>query len=170
MFFRHEKKPFERNKRLFGALTLSFIFVFALTMLTSCGMGVRSRSLFGGKVNVDVTVSESANKNNPVAVDYILVYNEDLLKELLKTPAKEWFEKKNQFKRDYPEDTGFASFEWEWIPGQSVPPLAMPLEARAKGAFVFALYFSKGDHRAHLDPHKSFKLMLLEDTFRVEPR
>ncbi len=117
-----------------------------------------------------MTVSESANKNNPVAVDYILVYNEDLMKELLKTPAKEWFEKKNQFKRDYPEESGFASFEWEWIPGQSVPPLALPLEARAKGAFLFALYFSKGEHRAHLDPHKSFKLMLLEDTFRVEPR
>lgn len=126
--------------------------------------------MFGGKVNVDVSVSESANKNNPVAVDYVLVYNEDLLKELLKTPAKEWFEKKNQFKRDYPEDSGFSSFEWEWIPGQSIPPLSMPLVARAKGALVFALYFSKGDHRAHLDPHKSFKLMLREETFSVDPR
>ena len=124
----------------------------------------------GGKVNIDVSISETANQNHPVAVDYILVYNENLLKELLKTPAKEWFEKKNQFKRDYPEDSGFTAFEWEWIPGQTVPPLALPLEARAKGAILIALYFSKGDHRAHLDPHKSFKLTLLEDTFGVEPR
>lgn len=158
------------SRRWVKLSSLLLLSVFLVLTLSSCGLGVRTRSLFGGKAVLDVSIADTANNNNPVAVDYVLVYDENLLKELLKMPAKDWFERRQQFKRDYPEDSGFISLEWEWTPGQRVPPQDLPLEARARGAIVFALYYSKGDHRARIEPNQNLKITFLENSFMIEPR
>jgi type VI secretion system protein len=124
----------------------------------------------GATVKVEVAIQDKANNNQPIAVDYVLIYDEKLLDEILRLPAKVWFEKRGQYKRDHPLNAAFDSWEWEWIPGQQVISRTIPLMAKAKGGVIFANYHTKGDHRARVDPHQNIRLTLLEDSFVVEPR
>ncbi|MBI3328202.1 MAG: type VI secretion protein [Nitrospinae bacterium] len=137
--------------------------------LSSCGLGVRTRALLGGKVDLKVYVADTANRNSPVAVDVLLVYDKDLLQSALKMSAREWFEKREQITRDYREGEGLDVWRWEWVPGQSVPLQALPLKAKAKAIVIYANYASPGDHRARVDPHASVVLQLLEKDFSVRP-
>ncbi len=162
--FSMARKPRWRG---FFAVLLALFF---LPNLVSCSLKTRTQALLGKKVNFEISIAEDANNNNPVAVDYVQVYNKELLDTILKMPAKEWFEKRDQLKRDYPGNESFASWSWEWIPGQEVEIKKLPVMTKAKGGLVFANYFSKGDHRARIGPNKSFKLTLLKDSFVVAPK
>lgn len=139
-----------------------------LGLLSSCSMGVRTRAFLGGKLHTQVHISEKANANSPVALDLVLVYNKKLLKELLRLSAREWFAKRNQYKRDYPNGEGFDVWEWEWVPGQFVSVQVLPLKAKARAGIIFADYLSPGDHRARLDPHQSITIALHETDFTVQ--
>ncbi len=168
---RHPESSFSapgstRFRCFFGGL----IALFLIASLTACSLKTRTQALFGQKVKFEISIAEDANNNNPVAVDYVLVYNKELMDTLLKMPAREWFEKRGQFKRDYPGNEAFASWSWEWIPGQEVEIKKLPVKTEAKGSLVFANYFSKGDHRARIGPNKSFKITLLKDSFVVAPK
>jgi type VI secretion system protein len=116
-----------------------------------------------------VHASEATNHNAPVALDVLLVYDKQLLSELLKLSATEWFEKREQFKRDYPDDRGFEVWSWEFIPGQQAR-LVLPLRAAARAGVMFARYASRGEHRARIDPHTSLVVHLLENDFTVQLR
>jgi type VI secretion system protein len=134
-------------------------FAIALAAL-SCGLGIRAQAMLGAKLDAKVVVSEKLNDDNPVAVELIIVYDEDLLDRLLKMPAKEWFEKRAQIRRDYFKDTGFESWEWEWVPGQKVPDQHLPLRPRALAGVIFADYLSPGEHRARIDPYEDITINL----------
>ena len=110
-------------------------------------------------------IAPMANTNNPVPVEYVLVYDDMLLETLVKTTAKDWFLMRNQFKQDFPE--GFDSWYWEWVPGQSVEDQHLPLKAKASAALVFANYVTPGDNRARLDPHKGVTINLGDRNFTV---
>lgn len=138
-------------------------------LLSACGIGTRTQALMGGKLRVHVHVSEEVNQHSPVALDLLLVYDKRLLKELANMPASEWFAKRRQFQMDYPHGKGFEVCQWEWVPGQNVPILKLPLKAQAKGGLIFANYFSPGEHRARIEPTRSIHIDLLEDAFTVEP-
>jgi type VI secretion system protein len=145
------------------------ILLLAASGMVGCDVGVRTRALFGQEVKIQVVVAPRANQDHPIAVDLLRVYDGNLLAELLKLSAGEWFEKREQFKRDYPEKVGFESWEWEWTPGQSVPILTVPLDALARGGIIFANYFTKGAHRVRVDPNESILINLRADGFSVEP-
>jgi len=146
----------------------AFLSLFVLGSLFSCGIGVRTRAVLGKKIHVKVDISENANNNSPIALDVLLVYDEALLAELIKMPSKEWFEKREQIKRDYPEGTGLDYWGWEWVPGQKVPVQSLPLKPKAKGGIIFANYFCPGEHRFSIDPFKDFIIRLQEESFTVE--
>lgn len=137
---------------------------------TACGLGVRTRALVGEKVRVQVQVARQANLNNPVAVDVLLVFDEALLKELQKMPAREWFDKREQIKRDFPDTRGFEVWEHEWVPGQDVAELVLPYRVATKGAVIFANYLTPGDHRGRWDGRENITLGLQEKGFTVIPR
>jgi type VI secretion system protein len=147
------------------------VIVLCLVVLVAaqgCGIGLRTRALVGGKVRVQVFVAQAANQNNPVAVDVLMVYDKNLLKELTRMSAKDWFERREQIRRDYSEGSGFDAWEWEWVPGQNVPVQVLPLKPAAIGGLVFANYLSPGVHRGRFDPHESVAMNFLETTFTVE--
>ena len=123
----------------------------------------RTRKLFGGDIELQTHVAPNANMNNPVAVEFLLVYDEKLLATLTKTNAKDWFMNRDQFRQDNPK--GFDSWYWEWIPGQKVKDEKLPLKPSAKAALVFANYIVPGDNRAKLDPYKSVTINLGEKAF-----
>src|SRR5215218_4364236 len=72
------------------------------------------------KLAMEVNVASDANDGNPVAFDLVLVTDETLLEELGEISASEWFEKRNQYRLDYPEETGLSAGSWEFVPGQDV--------------------------------------------------
>ena len=138
-----------------------------LGLLSSCSLAILPSKIFGKKLRVQVNVSESANQNHPVQLDLLLVYKKKLGKKLLKLSAKEWFAKRDQFKRDYPDRKRFDSWEWEWVPGQQVVEQKLPLRGRAKLGIIFANYLSPGDHRVRIHPRKSIVIDLDEQDFTV---
>src|SRR5256886_17273861 len=82
------------------------------------------------KLGMKVNVASDANDGNPVAFDLVLITDERLLEELGKISASEWFENRNQYRLDYPEETGLSAGSWEWLRGQAVAlgPITVKME------------------------------------------
>lgn len=148
------------------------IFVLCISMsaaVSSCGFGVWVSALFGGKVTVNVSISPKVNQTSPIQADILLVYDELLMKQLMSMTAKEWYEKRDEIRRNYPEDEGFESWSWEWTPGQNVAPQLLPLKVKAVGAIVFANYYTAGPHRLPIDPYSDVNILFQEKDFTIEP-
>lgn len=122
-----------------------------------------------GKLMVNVKVSPQANNNNPVALDLVLVKDKKLFKELMKISAAEWFEKRNQYRLDYPKEIGLSAGSWEWVPGQVVTIEPIPFKFKAAGGLVFANYFTPGAHRAVIDAKKPVVITLGAEGISVTP-
>jgi type VI secretion system protein len=114
-----------------------------------------------------VNVSPQANKDNPVALDLVLVKDKELLKDLMNLSAKEWFENRNQYQLDYPEEIELSSHRWEWVPGQAVYIDPILLKGNLAGGIIFANYFTPGTHSAVIDPRKSVVVNLGAETITV---
>lgn len=140
--------------------------VYTVFMLTACVPKVIRPA---SKLTVKVDISPQANNNNPVALDLVLVKNGKLFKELMKIPASEWFEKRKQYRLDYPKEIGLSAGSWEWVPGQVVKIDPIPFKYKVAGGLVFANYFSPGAHRAVIDPSKPFVLTLGPQDITVTP-
>jgi type VI secretion system protein len=153
------------------AARLVFLTTVVLLATSSCGIkksiGTRTKKLFGGEFTVSVHVAPNANMNNPVAVEFLIVYDEKLAETLAKTSAKDWFMNRTQFRQDNPK--GFDSWYWEWIPGQQVMEEKIPLKPGARTNFVFANYVTPGDNRAKFDPNKNVAITLNEKSFTATP-
>ena len=140
--------------------------VSAPVLLTACFPKViRSTS----KLMIKVDVSARANNNNPVALDLVLVKDKKLFKELMKISAAEWFEKRNQYRLDYPKEIGLSAGSWEWVPGQVVTIEPIPFKFKVAGGLVFANYFTPGTHRAVIDAKKPFVITLGPEDISVKP-
>lgn len=140
----------------------------AATILCAAGCGVtqKARSMFGGQLPFEVVIAPDANEDSPVAVDLIFVYDKKLLDTLLKTPATEWFAKREQFVKDY--GNALAVEKWEWVPGQQIERLNVSYRPGARRVVLFADYLTEGDHRATADPQEPFRLVLGARDFSVE--
>jgi type VI secretion system protein len=140
----------------------------ALVLLaaTSCGLPNRARSMFGGQLPIQVTISPNANEDTPLAVELIVVYENKLIDKLLEKTARDWFTGREQFLRDYKDD--IRTWKWEWIPGQEVQPLDLPYGMGAKRVVLFADYLTPGAHRATIDPQQPFRLVLGKSELLLE--
>jgi type VI secretion system protein len=142
------------------------ILAMVLLATASCGLPNRVRSMFGGQLPIQVTISPDANEDSPLAVELIVAYDQKIVDELLKMKARQWFSGREQFLRDHPE--ALDSWMWEWTPGQSVAPLELSYGIGAKRVVLFADYLASGEHRATVDPQQPFKLVLGESDLTVE--
>jgi type VI secretion system protein len=120
------------------------------------------------KLVVRVHVTPTANENNPLAVDLVLVSNKKLLNQLMKMSAKEWFEQKHQIQLDYPKETDLNAGRWEWVPGQAVTLDRVPVRHKIIGGVIFANYVTAGAHRAVINPRKDILLTLGETDVCVQ--
>jgi type VI secretion system protein len=101
------------------------------------------------KFSVQVNVSESANDNSPIAMDFVVVRDKKLMQEVSKLAAKDWFDRRVQFERDFPAQLAVVS--WEWVPGQHAGPISIALANKDKFGYIFVNYRNGGDHRAVVD-------------------
>ena len=120
------------------------------------------------KLEVKVHIAPTANNNNPVAVDLVLVKDKKLLTELMKMSASDWFDKRHQVELDYPKETELDAGRWEWVPGQQVQVDRMPVDLDIVGGVVFANYFKAGTHRARFDPRKGILITLGDENLCVQ--
>ncbi len=136
-------------------------------LLAACGVVARTKTLFGGRLPIEVSVAEAANENSPVACDLLILYKDKLLEDVLEKTAREWFSGgREQFLRDQPQ--GYDIHSWEWVPGHR-ETLLVSLGPGASDGIVFADYFSDGQHRMRIDPRRPIRLVLAKDAFSVEP-
>ena len=166
MILTHEKETFHLEKRHHAALIL-FLWLLLTFNMSACG-GFHPSAWINRNFDFNVTVAKNANRNSPIAVNLVLIFDEDLVKKLSALTSREWFKQRDQFKQDFPGDTGFSSLEWEWIPNQNVSPLSLPTKSNLEAVIIFANYTSKGAHRAQITPNSDIKLKLLEEGFQVE--
>jgi type VI secretion system protein len=124
------------------------------------------RSAFGGQLPLKVTIAAGANDDTAIAVDFVVVYDDKLLDEIMKVSAAEWFSKKSRFLADHPQQLDVEAREW--VPGQPVAPLSIPYRAGAKKVVVFADYHSGGEHRAVMPPQQASRILLGETDLKVE--
>lgn len=144
------------------------ILLFLFLFLAGCGtqnrglprVGVRGQPRYDTKLYVQVRISERANQNHPIALDLLVVYDDEVLEAVTAMTGKDWFARREQVRRDH---RGMLDvWSWEWVPGQVVPLQAVPLSARSGKGFIFADYLGAGDHRYKIDPHQDITIRLLE--------
>jgi type VI secretion system protein len=149
----------------------TFVFVMLFTACPKVPKAVRSKipgASGNSKLDVKVHISPTANNNNPVAVDLVLVKDKKLLQELMKMSANDWFEKRHQVELDYPKETELDAGRWEWVPGQQVKLDSVPVNLDIAGGVVFANYFSAGTHRAPINPRKGILITLGDENLCVQ--
>ncbi|MCR6632332.1 MAG: membrane lipoprotein lipid attachment site-containing protein [Magnetospirillum sp.] len=115
----------------------------ALVVLTGCGLSWQ-RGLELEEVVIEA--QPDANGNAAVAVDVALVVGPGIADQLAKLPASEWFRRRAQFQRDYPDS--LAVLSWELVPGQTT--VGRPERGGVTDGYLFAGYASPGDHRLRL--------------------
>jgi type VI secretion system protein len=156
----HMKNYVSRVVLLFAGI------VCALALLTNDVSKVSGQTR---KLVIKVDISPQANNNNPVLLELVLVKDKKLFKELMKLSASEWFEKRKQYRLDYPKEIGLGAGSWEWVPGQVVKIDPIPFNYKVAGGLVFANYFTPGAHRAVIDPSKPIVLTLGPQDIVVTP-
>ena len=134
--------------------------------VSACSAAGKVRSAFGGRLPLKVTIAPGANDDTAIAVDFVVVYSDKLLDEIMKVSAADWFAKKSRFLADHPQELMVEAREW--VPGQPVAPWNIQYRAGAKKIVVFADYLVPGDHRATLDPQQPFRLVLGQSELRLE--
>jgi type VI secretion system protein len=160
-----------RAKRSFSTLLLM---LFALSMVTACsGFSDKIKSRFGGKVSFMAQLERELNQDFPLAVDLVIFYDKELLDEIGKLSAREWFAQREQSVADN-EPERLEVHSWEWVPprqrgGSTTGIIVVDHRLGAHGAIVFANYFTPGDHRFLIDPLESFTLELRESDFEPGP-
>jgi type VI secretion system protein len=131
--------------------------------------GCSAPSWLGGRSISRMTiVSEAdANLDGATAVDLVMSTSDDASAALLKLSAHDWFLRRTQLLRDYPDDIKVAS--WELAPGQAVQLAEVDSPSGLKDAVVFASYATPGDHRLRLGDDSRVRLTLGETDLRLEP-
>lgn len=129
-------------------------------------------TLFGPSLPVKVEkvsfrVSPQANDNAAIAVDLVLAKSQILADTVGKLSAADWFARKSQFKRDFPDDLVVVS--WELVPGQVILPANVDPDPKVWGAYFFARYAGAGDHRASVGADRSVAVVLDDNDLSVMP-
>jgi type VI secretion system protein len=120
--------------------------------ITTCG-AVFLSGCGADTLRLNLIVESEANTNSPVTISAVFVYSGKLLPKLEEMTAAQWFQKREQFLRDYPKD--IEEVYWEFIPGQQVPKVERPLKKSALQGILFANYRSPGAHRYLFDPKRA---------------
>jgi type VI secretion system protein len=132
----------------------------AAALAGGCGPAVKTHAYA-------VYAEPRANDTSPVPVEFVVAYDDELVKVLSGLTARDWYRQRAQLRQDNPR--GLHTVAREFVPGQSVPLQSLHYSRRgAKGAFVFADYYTPGEHRVRVDPFRRILLRLGVQGFTVE--
>jgi hypothetical protein len=125
-----------------------------------------------GKVwieKVRFKVSPNLNNNSPVSVHLIAVYRQDLMDELSKMTAFQYFNEIPKIKRSYSESS-LKIFSFDIVPGQRLEDqnVLPDRTSSALGAFIFVRYSNDGEHRVQLGEERFLLVELGKLDFSVK--
>jgi type VI secretion system protein len=121
------------------------------------------------RLQIEVSLTQRANHDAPVPVSFVAVKDPKFFEKVLGLSAKQWFEQREQLRRDDPSGQLFTEWEWEHVPGYAPPPVVIEVDGNAIGAVIFANYHSPGDHRIRVGPQRRFRIELGDDDLVVRP-
>lgn len=129
-----------------------FILLFFMIFISSCEnitSSIKSALNFKqAKVwleKITFKASDDLNDSSPLVVHVLVVYSEDLLKDLKKMDSDAYFSKAQQIKDDNPDTLDVLVKEL--VPGRRVEMVVKPTKLTGEAVVIFARYSSKGDHR-----------------------
>jgi type VI secretion system protein len=102
-------------------------------------------------------------------VTLVTVQDPKLLEKIVTLTAKQWYDQREQMRRDFPIGAAFTEWDWEFVPGQAPPPMVVEVDGRSLGAVIFANYRSSGDHRFRIGPQRRMRIDLGDDELAVSP-
>ncbi|MDI1478524.1 hypothetical protein [Polyangium sp. y55x31] len=142
--------------------------IVALALVLPSGLGCSSGPP-PTRFLVEVAITAKANRNSPVPLTLVAVQDAKLFDQIVKLTAKQWYEQREQMRRDFPSGTAFTEWDWEFVPGQAPPPMVVEVSGKAVGAVIFANYRSPGDHRFRIGPQRRMRVDLGDDDLVVSP-
>lgn len=147
-----------------GCRAVRLTALLAITLCWSCiRPGLRPR------LTLAVNIAPDANHNQPVAVDFVEIDDKDLAKDVAKMTAADWFQKREQIEQDFPKSKSISVRSWEWVPGQVVPDIKVPMRRPPRSILIFANYSTPGPHRAALAADKPAVLQLAREDIKAAP-
>ncbi|MDR2417356.1 MAG: hypothetical protein LBD15_04320 [Holosporales bacterium] len=115
---------------------------------------------------VSLSASSEANSSYATIVDLVVLFDKDLAAKISSMPASQYFTASDQLEHDNEEL--MLRWRWEVVPGQVISRCPIAFEKyRPLAAFVFARYYTPGDHRKKLTPVENIAILLEQEDFRV---
>jgi len=118
---------------------------------------------------LEFVVAPRTNQNSPVPLSLVAINDPKLFERVAQLNAKQWFEQRDQIRRDFPGGQAFSEWEWEYVPGQAPPPVVVEIDGHAVGALIFANYRVSGDHRFRLGPQQRLRIDVGDDDLTMTP-
>ncbi|MCA9524704.1 MAG: hypothetical protein KC549_00215 [Myxococcales bacterium] len=112
-------------------------------------------------------VTRKANADNPIQVDVLVAYDPEMVEELDRLTAGEWFSQREARLRSNPGETKFQHWRWELTPGLEFPDVDRGLKGEPSQGLIFANYVSRGKHSARFDPSYGQYVEFGYDAFRM---
>ncbi len=137
--------------------------VAALTAFTVAGCGATGPT----RLKMKFDVSRKANDDHPLMVDIVVAYDPELVDDLDRLTASEWFGQREQRIRNNPGETSFNTWRWELTPGLEISAVDVRLRGVPAQGLLFADYSSRGKHSARFDPNYAQTVQFRHDAFRV---
>lgn len=137
----------------------SYILVLATIGLTSCTNDLLPELHIE---SVSIYTEPDTNQNSAIAVDLVMIYDQELVKLIGQMSAAKYFTSSRELLLDNP--TLLDIWHWELVPGQVVQDFTPPQEnGDAYAAYVFANYLTPGSHRIRVAPNGIVKILLMRD-------
>lgn len=131
-------------------------------MISSC-------SIFQYEIPLErlsIYVDKNANNKAPVALDLVIVCDENLGKEIGSLTAAQYFEKKNELITANADN--IMVWHWEVVPGQQLKNVNIKFEEfNPVCGYVFASYASEKMNRIKLPSAEEIKIILKKSEFQV---
>ena len=110
--------------------------------------------------SVTLVAADDANLNSALAVDVVMLHDEETLGLVQNLPAAKWFATKDDLLKTFPKGLSYQTAEL--VPEQTLQMKQdMFLQKRQVGTIVFANYLTPGEHRVRVDQLKGQLLIQL---------
>ncbi len=162
-------KPLGTNRigGLFARVGVFFLTLLVAGLLSSCSCSFGILNSFRSGPSVRFDVAPTLNNTSALAVDVVLIYDKALLETLLPLSANEWFARRDQLRKDYPDyKKSYKVWPLELVPAQDTTLAIRDLRC-VKSGIVFADYYSPGDHRVHFVSTRRLEVALRSEGFEV---
>jgi hypothetical protein len=122
---------------------------------------------------VMLSVEEDMNNRGAVKLHIAIVYEKELMEELKKMSAEEYFRQVTQLVKDHPDKVKI--YEWELVAKKRISPwlkIDYPTDhMQPLAGYVFAKYSGSGEHREKIPSSaEKIKIICEKNNFHIEVR